>query len=95
MGRAQGHRDTSRRCARAPSLSGKQDKWCVGKAREARGGENSNGHPGGWPSIIHREADVATCVPLPLSPDYQRDRLITGRGSRGFASLTFKARPAS
>ena len=63
--------------------------------KRSKGGENSNGHPGGWPSIIHREADVAVGVPLPISLAYQRDRLIAGRGSRGFASLTFKARPAT
>ncbi len=65
------------------------------KGERSKRGENSNGHPGGWPSIIHCEADVAACVPIPLSPAYQRARFTAGRGSRGFASLTFKSRPAS
>jgi len=57
--------------------------------------ENSNGHPTGWPSIIHRKADITAYVSLLLSLAYQRERLTAGRGSRGFASLTFKSRPAS
>jgi hypothetical protein len=65
------------------------------KDERSKRNENSYGHPRGWPSIIYREADVTAYVPLPLSLAYQRDRLAAGRGSRGFASLTFKARPAS
>jgi len=66
-----------------------------GKDERSERNENSNGHPGRWPSIIHREADVAAYLPISLSLAYQRDRLTAGRGSRGFASLTFKARPAN
>jgi hypothetical protein len=42
--------------------------------------ENSDGHPGGWPSIIHREADVTAYVPittlagLPARPVHRRTR---------------------
>src|SRR2546426_11184019 len=42
---------------------------------------DSNGHPGGEPSRTHGT--------------YQRDRLVSRRGSRGFASLTVRVRPAS
>ena len=64
------------------------------KGERSKRGENSDGHPGGWPSLIHCEADVTARVPLPLST-YQRGRLTAGRGSRGFASLTFKSRSMS
>src|SRR5438132_2376532 len=42
---------------------------------------HSNGHPGGEPSRTHGT--------------YHRDRLVSRRGSRGFASLTVSARPSS
>ncbi len=58
-------------------------------------GKNSNGHPGGWPSNTRREADVTPAWVCAWRAAYQRDRLSAGRDSRGFASLTVSARPAS